>query len=127
MVEGAREGLAGKRLLVVEDEYMIASYLACALEDAGAEVIGPAGTVEDALELVESDGDRLDGAVLDVNLRDERVYPVADALAARGVPFVLATGYDKTSIPPAYADVPRCEKPVDKLQLIRLLSSRSAE
>lgn len=125
MIERAGEVLAGKRVLVVEDEYIIASELARTLEDAGAEVVGPAGAVEDALELVASDGDRLDGAVLDVNLRDERVFPVADALAARGVRFVLITGYDETSIPQAYAAVPRCEKPVDKRQLMRLLSSRS--
>jgi DNA-binding NtrC family response regulator len=124
MAEVAKNGLAGKRLLVVEDEYMIADDLACALEDAGAEVVGPAGTVEDALELVQLNRGRLDGAVLDVNLRDERVYPVADVLASRGVPFVLATGYDVASIPVAYARMPRCEKPVDKRKLMRLLLSR---
>ena len=117
--------LAGKRLLVVEDEYVIASDLADTLEHAGAEVVGPAGTVASALKLVESEGGRLDGAVLDVNLRNERVFQVADALAARGVPFILTTGYDESSIPPAYASRPRCEKPVDKLQLMRLLSSQS--
>lgn len=113
--------LEGKRLLVVEDEYLIASELAWTLEDAGAEVVGPAGTVEDALSLVEREGDRLDGALLDVNLRGERVFPVAEALATRKVPFVLTTGYDETTIPPAYAGVPRCEKPVDRAQVMRLL------
>src|SRR3954451_16852423 len=124
MAEFAQNGLAGKRLLVVEDEYMIADDLACALEDEGAEVVGPAGTVVDALELGQLNRGRLDGAVLDVNLRDERVYPVADVLASRGVPFVLATGYDVASIPVAYAQMPRCEKPVDKRKLMRLLLAR---
>jgi DNA-binding NtrC family response regulator len=123
MAENARKGLLGKRLLIVEDDYNVADDIADALADAGAEVVGLAATVEDALELVVRDGDRLDAAVLDVNLRDERVYPVADMLAARKVPFVLTTGYDKTSIPEAYRAVPRCEKPVDKSQLIRLLSA----
>src|SRR4051794_37787450 len=85
----------------------------------------PAGTVSDALQLIESNGGRLHGAVFDVSLRNERVYPVADALAARGVPFVLATGYDRSNIPPAYIHKRRCEKPVDKLRLTRLLSSLS--
>jgi len=114
--------LVGRRLLVVEDEYMIATDLARSLEGLGVEVIGPVGSVEDALELVESDGDRLDGAVLDINLRGERVYPVADALVARGVPFVFTTGYDALVIPDAHAGAPRCEKPVDKMQLLRSLS-----
>ncbi|MGF1627658.1 MAG: response regulator [Alphaproteobacteria bacterium] len=112
----------GKRLLVVEDEYLVATDLACALEAMGVMVVGPAGTVEDALDLVESDGGRLDGAVLDINLRGERVYPVADALTARGVPFVFATGYDMATVPETYAQVPRCEKPVDRARLTRLLS-----
>jgi len=117
-------GLRGRRLLVVEDEYMIAMELTRSLEELGAEVVGPAGSVEDALELVGRDGGRLDAAVLDINLRDERVYPVADALTARGVPFVFATGYDSMAIPSSYASAPRCEKPVDKLQLARLLARR---
>ena len=124
MTDDARERLSGKRLLVVEDEYVIASDLAYTIEAAGATVIGPAGTVEDALALLDSD--RIDGAVLDVNLHQKRVYPVADALAARRIPFVFATGYDAADMPPAYAGVPRYEKPVNKDQLVRLfLASQS--
>ena len=107
---------------MVEDDFAIASDMAQVLEDAGAEVVGPAGTVEDALELVESEAVTLDGAALDINLHGERVYPVADALAARGVPFVFATGYDAHVIPEAYAGVPRLEKPVDRTQLERALA-----
>src|SRR5947209_12622044 len=117
MSKAAGLDLAGRRLLVVEDEYIVASDLAHALEDAGAEVVGPAGSVREALQFVQRDGGRLNGAVLDVNLRDERVYPVADALADLGVPFVLVTGYDETSILDAYAGAPRCEKPIDKQRL----------
>jgi CheY-like chemotaxis protein len=124
MAEVAQNVLLGKRLLIVEDEYTIADDLASALEDAGAEVVGPAGTVEEALDLVQLNRGRLDGAVLDVNLAGERVYPVADMLASRGVPFVLATGYDVGSIPLAYAQKPRCEKPVDSQRVVRLLLSR---
>jgi CheY-like chemotaxis protein len=118
---GQPGGLRGRRLLVVEDEYMIAIELVRALEDLGAEVVGPAGSVEDAFSLLEDAGAPLDAAVLDINLRDERVYPVAEALAARGVPFVFATGYDSTAIPSSFSSTPRCEKPVDKAQLARVL------
>ena len=121
MAEPRADALRGRRLLVVEDEYLIAAALERALEDRGAEVVGPAGSVEGALRLVESEGDRLDGAVLDINLRDERVYPVADALAARGVPFVFLTGYDAQVIPDTYAGVPRSEKPVSTALLARTL------
>src|SRR3978361_396791 len=86
--------LGGRCLLVVEDEDVVAADLAAALELLGAEVVGPAGSVEEALTLVENEGGRLDGAVLDINLRNERVYPVADVLAARGGPFVFTTRYD---------------------------------
>src|SRR3954470_681835 len=89
----------GRRLLIVEDDYLIAADLASSLEELGAEVIGPAGTVEDALELVQRSGETLDGAVLDINLREQRVYPVATALARHGVPFVFVTGYDTVAIP----------------------------
>ena len=114
--------LARRRLLLVEDEYLVAADLAWALKQAGAEIVGPAGSVADALELVRDESDRLDGAVLDINLGDERVFPVADALTERGVPFILATGYDASVIPPAYASTPRHEKPVDWVRLLRGLA-----
>ena len=68
-----------------------------------------------------SNAGRLDAAVLDVNLRDQKVFPVADALSKAGVPFIFATGYDAHIIPDTYAEVPRSEKPVDVMQLARLL------
>ena len=123
MIDATRASLADKRLLLVEDEYLIATDLAWAFEQAGAEVIGPAGSVEEALELVRDEGARLDGAVLDVNLRGERVFPVADALAAKGVPFLFATGYDASLIPVPYAGVPRHEKPVDRARLLRQVAA----
>ena len=117
------ESLKGCCLLVVEDEYLIAADLTASLESLGVEVIGPAASVDEALSLVDKNSDRLDGAVLDINLGNERVYPVADVLTARGVPFVLTTGYDAVAVPTAYAAAPRCEKPVDKTQLVRWLSN----
>jgi CheY-like chemotaxis protein len=117
------DSLKGRCLLVVEDEYLIAADLAASLESLGVEVIGPAASVEEALALVATN-DRLDGAVLDINLRNERVYPVADVLTARGVPYVFTTGYDAIAVPNCYASTPRCEKPVDKAQLVRWLTAR---
>lgn len=114
--------LRGRRFLVVEDEYVIAADLAASLKALGVEVAGPAASVAEALTLLESDGDRLDGAVLDINLGNERVYPVADVLRGRGIPFVFTTGYDAAVVPNCYADVPRCEKPVDERRLVRFLS-----
>jgi CheY-like chemotaxis protein len=122
MTDSWSDHLKGRRLLVVEDEYIVAADLAASLESLGAEVIGPAASVQEALSFVQKDGVPLDGAVLDINLRNERVYPVADMLRARGIPFVFTTGYDAVAIPSAYAQVPRCEKPVDRTQLVRWLS-----
>ncbi len=121
MAESGTEALRGKRLLVVEDEYLIAVDLACLLEDRGVVVVGPAGSVGDALQLISREG-ALDGAVLDVNLGRERAYPIADALRERGVPFVFATGYDEWILPDAYREAPRCGKPVDIRMLARLLT-----
>lgn len=113
--------LEGMRILVVEDDYLVAMDLQEFLEDSGAQVIGPAPTLKRALELVEAEGDRLDAAVLDINLRGERSYPVADRLTARGISFVFTTGYRDVAKP--YANLPRCEKPVDKSRLLELITS----
>lgn len=116
--------LRGSRLLIVEDEFLIAADLADVLRDEGAEILGMAGSVEEAQAVIEAEGDRLDGAVLDVNLGRDRVYPVADALMARKVPFVFATGYDVAVIPEAYAEVPRFEKPVRAAAVVRFLAEQ---
>src|SRR3712207_5295705 len=112
--------LRGCRILVVEDEYMMAEDLRRDLEKVGAEVVGPVPSVADALRLLATE-EELDGAVLDVNLRGEKAYPVADALRECGVPFVLATGYEQWALPEAYKDVPRCDKPIDLRHLARAL------
>jgi CheY-like chemotaxis protein len=104
--------LQRRRILIVEDEYLLARDITQALESVGAEVVGPAPSVESALSLLEEDP-HIDGAVLDINLKGEMGYAVADALADRKVPFVFTTGYDESSIPPRFINVPRCEKPID--------------
>jgi CheY-like chemotaxis protein len=121
MIEQHAGRLSGARLLIVEDDYLIALDLTQALEELGVEVVGPAGSLKQALALVGQEADALDAALLDINLHDQRVYPVADALAARGVPFIFLTGYDRQVVPEQYADVPRCEKPMDMAALPQLL------
>jgi ActR/RegA family two-component response regulator len=115
------EALRGRRLLIVEDDYFIAADLARSLEKLGLQIIGPVGSVRDALDLVAAEGEALDGAVLDIHLGDERAFPIADALTGLCVPFVFVTGYDAVAIPEPYASRPRCEKPVDRDLLLRTL------
>jgi CheY-like chemotaxis protein len=83
--------LAGKRILLVEDEFLVAAMVEDSLIDLGAVVVGPAYRVRDGVRLAEQE--EIDAAVLDVNLEGERSDAIADALAARNIPFVLATGY----------------------------------
>lgn len=100
------------RILVVEDEYMLAEELHFELSDAGAIVLGPVGYIEDALDQARSE-QHIDGGILDVNLGGEMIFPVADLLAQRGVPFVFTTGYDASAIPSRFAEVVRCGKPIN--------------
>jgi two-component SAPR family response regulator len=98
-------------ILVVDDETMIAMLVEDMLLSIGCDVVGPAAAVAPALALIEAHKQTLDGAFLDVNLRGELVYPVADALTARGVPFVFVTGYASHGIDPRYAAIPALGKP----------------
>jgi len=120
MASEALPGITGCRVLVVEDEYLIASDLSEWLEDQGAAVLGPVPSVADALRLLATE--RPDVAILDINLVDGRVFPVADALQAADVPFVFVTGYDAKLIPARYDDARRCIKPLDRGRVLRLLA-----
>ena len=102
----------GRRVLIVEDEYFLADDIARALFQLGAVAVGPVPTREQALAHLEN-GKRIDACVLDINLRGEMAFPVADALLTRGIPFVFATGYDQAMVPAGYAGVPHWEKPFD--------------
>ncbi|GHD05120.1 response regulator [Tianweitania populi] len=108
------------RILVVEDEYMLADELRSELLDAGAIVLGPVGTIEDALELISAET-AMDGAILDINLRGEMVFPAADLLTQRNVPFAFATGYEDSAIPDRFKQITRCEKPVDLNRITQAL------
>ena len=108
------------RVLVVEDEWMLADELRRDLEAAGATVLGPVGSVDEALRVL-SDQPVPDAAVLDVNLNTKMVFPVATALRKRGVPFVFTTGYDCSALPDAFAGVVCFEKPVPMSALLAAL------
>lgn len=113
--------LIGCRVLVVEDEYLIAMELKRWLTSEGIEVIGPVPSVEQALDLID-DEDMLDAAVLDLNLGGgETAYPVADRLSALKVPFVFATGDVRVGSDTAYSNQPRLEKPILAPELLRSL------
>lgn len=115
-----RGSLAGRRVLVVEDEYFLAQELKRALGGAGAIVLGPAPSIADAMRLLEQEV-APDGAILDVDLGGTPAYPVADELIARGVPFLFTTGYDRAALPERYGSVCRLEKPVEATVTLREL------
>jgi DNA-binding response OmpR family regulator len=108
--------LAGRRILVLEDEYFLADDLAEALRSAGAEVIGPAAGADEAMAMIEAAAPDL--AVLDINIKGEMSFVVADELARRGLPFVFATGYDPRSIPERHAGRLLWQKPFDIAELV---------
>jgi CheY-like chemotaxis protein len=113
--------LAGKRILIVEDEALVALDLEFAFEDEGAEVLGPALSLRDALEVLGS-GALIDGAVLDVSLGGTEVFPVAEMLCARGVPFLFHTGHaTAASLDALFPGVTVCTKPALPTALIAVL------
>jgi CheY-like chemotaxis protein len=113
------ENLVGRRVLVVEDEFLIAIEIERCLREAGAEVAGPVPDARRALALVEDES--LDAAVLDVNLRGEAVYAVADRLRERGVPYLFATGEMEIADRLDYRLRPKLEKPILDAELLRAL------
>jgi CheY-like chemotaxis protein len=110
--------LAGLRILVVEDEPIVAWDLADGLGSHGCEVVGPAYGLAEAEQLSQERG--LDGAVLDVNLGGEKVFPVADILAGRNIPFCFVTGYGVAGLRPDDSARPILQKPVDPERIARI-------
>ncbi len=102
---------AGLKILLVEDEYVIASDLKQILMALGADVLGPAGTIPAAEKLLAANP-QPNAAILDINVRGALVYPFAENLITRGVPFAFVTGYSSDSVPSEYSAAPHCEKPV---------------
>ncbi len=103
-------GLEGRRVLIVEDEPLVAMLLETMLEDMGCAPVGPIGTVDEAVQVIASDS-ALDVALLDVNVAGRVVFPVAAALAERDIPFVFSTGYGEGGLPDDWRGRPTIQKP----------------
>lgn len=115
-MSAAMPRLAGTSVLLVEDDYFLATDLKRALELEGARVLGPVGNAGRALDLL--DRTRPDGAILDINLGQSTSYQLAEKLKAASLPFLFVTGYDPWSIPEPYREVPRLVKPVASRRII---------
>jgi PAS domain S-box-containing protein len=103
--------VAGNRIMIVEDEALVALALRETLDEMGFAVLGPFNRISEAMIALRNN--RIDAAVLDVNLGGELIYPLADVLAADHVPFVFITGYGADEIEPRYASVPILQKPIE--------------
>jgi len=107
------------RVLVVEDEALVALQLEDMLTELGCAVIGPASRVGQALELL--GGEPVEVAVLDLNIAGELVYPVADELGNRGLPYIFVTAYGRSGLTEPYRSRPVLEKPFARRELLRAI------
>jgi CheY-like chemotaxis protein len=119
------DSLRDARVLVVEDEFIVAALLEDRLVQLGCLVVGPASDIEEALELLASE--RVDAAVLDVNIAGRMVYPVADALVERSVPFLFATAYGREGVADRHAERTVLNKPYDDSAFERALRATLLE
>ena len=115
--------LGGLRVLVVEDEALVAQFLTELLTTFGCKVTGVAASVTEGLRHIESEGGNLDGALLDVNLDGEPVYPLAERLGELRLPYAFVTSYSDDAIDPRFSRVPILHKPFRPLDLAALVAS----
>ena len=101
--------LTGKRILLIEDSPVVGPFTAELLQELGCEVVGPAPNMAAARELVDRSG--FDAALMDIHIRGERVFPICEVLEAKGLPFVLTSGYADWQMPDKWNDRPRLQKP----------------
>ena len=116
MISNGPKELAGMRILIVEDQYLIADDVRRTLSAEGAEIVGPAPGLLQALELIRERA--LDVAVLDINLDGESVFPAAEELDRLGVPYIFLSGYEDWVLPDIYQRHTRIEKPLDPQALL---------
>jgi CheY-like chemotaxis protein len=121
----APKPVRGNRILLVEDETLIAMMMRDSLLDLGFSVVGPFDRAAEALASAADDA--LDATILDINLGGDLIYPVAERLARRDVPFVFVTGYDTENIDPRFASVPVLQKPIEREVLQGLFVSADEE
>jgi DNA-binding NtrC family response regulator len=114
--------LAGAKVLVVEDEFFIASDLVSALRTAGAQPVGPAGSLEQAQALLE--GEEIDAAIFDVNLHGAFTYPLISVLSNEGLPCVILSGYAPETLPETLRHLPSLEKPIAYERVIQSLATQ---
>lgn len=119
------DALQGRRILIVEDDCVTAMDLAETLSTAGAEIVGPAGTIEAAFELLRP-RPALDIALLDVEVEGANVFAVADELVKRAVPIVFTTGYERSEIPVRFSRARHCEKPIGIAAIAQALREQIA-
>jgi CheY-like chemotaxis protein len=117
--------LKDRAVMLIEDEYLIAMDMSYDLERAGATVVGPFGSVEDALTLLET-MPALDAAVVDIRLRGDDAFAVADVLEDRKIPYIFSTGSNRSALPQRFHHVPWSAKPLDLRVLAEVLDSRLA-
>lgn len=120
MTERARRRGKAPRILIVEDEMLVAMLMEDMLTDLGHEVAGVAPSFEEAMKAAQNG--TVDAAILDVHLNGETVFPVADVLARRRIPFAFATGFGERGLPAAYRDRPTLQKPFQAEDVGRLLA-----
>jgi CheY-like chemotaxis protein len=116
--------LSGTRVLIVEDETLVAMLLEDMIGELGGDVVASAGRVARALAIL--DEQPIDLAVLDVNLGSEDAFPIAEALVKRGIPFVFSTGYGSTGLPPDWRKYPTLQKPFTEIQVASVLGGAIA-
>ena len=114
--------LTGRRILVVEDEYFLADDIVQALTALGARIVGPYGDLDEATNVVNRDI-AIDAAIVDINLHNEMVFPLARMLRSRKVPLVFTTGYDRSAVEPEFQDVRIWGKPLDLKAIARELTT----
>jgi CheY-like chemotaxis protein len=119
-----QEGCSSKRVLLVEDEMMVAMMLEDMLEELGYTSIGPVTQLCEAIRI--ADEDVFDAAILDVNLNGQVTYSVAEVLLRRGIPFVFATGYGSSVLDERFRNIPTLQKPFQSGELARALEAVSA-
>jgi DNA-binding response OmpR family regulator len=124
MSAASTEPPAGRHILIAEDEFLVAVVLEEDLRAAGYVIVGPFANLAKAIEACRSE--RFDLAILDINLNGEMVYPLADELLSRGIPFLFLSGYGKAHMPERFRALPQLGKPYDPGELLRRIASCTA-